>query len=134
MVKNIKKEPKVKLEKRLYDIIAGADEGDFGEVDAALDENPKAISFQEPSVGLTALHVAAADGNLDMVNHLLSKPGVNPNIVDKFGRQALDMAIYIGHDGVIEVLSRHMYPRSFNHLENGSASQPFRLIPKPKPD
>jgi cytohesin len=40
--------------------------------------------------GMTALHVAAQSGRLDVVRYLLEK-GANPNIADGNGRKAIDL-------------------------------------------
>jgi uncharacterized protein len=45
--------------------------------------------------GMTALHVAAQAGRLDLVRYLLEK-GANPEIVDSNGRKAIDLIVSAG--------------------------------------
>jgi len=115
-----------------HNIITGADNDDYNEVNAALDEDPNAIRYQDAETGMTAVHVAAGDGNLKMVNHLLAVPGVDIAITDKFNRDPLEMAIAVGHKGIIEELSRQMYPKSFSDSGTGPASVVSIFPPKPR--
>lgn len=73
-----------------YDIIARALENDFEGVDEILADNPHAINSQRPRTGITALMAAAGGGLSAMVDHLLSKPGIDTEIRDGFGKTAME--------------------------------------------
>lgn len=94
-------------------IIDAAASKDFAGVDKALAANPDAIHYQDSNTGVTALHIAAADGHLSLTEYLLSKPGVDVTIRDWSGRDALDLAIGIGHAKIIDAISKKLYPKSF---------------------
>ncbi len=111
-------------------IIRGADENNYNLVDAAIRENPKAIIFQDAATGLSALHVAAGDGNFSMFQYLLSIEGADPTLRDKFNRDPLEMAIAIGHKGIIESLSKRLYPKSFTAGENPQGETVVPLTPR----
>ncbi|MEJ0017585.1 MAG: ankyrin repeat domain-containing protein [Acetobacteraceae bacterium] len=110
----------------MHDIILGAETDDYIEVDLAVAENAAAIVQREPTTGMTALHIAAGDGNLKMVRHLLAFPGVDLTIVDQFGRDPIDMATNIGNTEIVELLSRVLYPSCYE--VDQSAAGP-KLVP-----
>lgn len=100
-----------------FNILRGAENNDFVEVDSAIAENPHSINFQHELSGLTALHIASGDGNYSMSKHLLSQKFIDVTIRDWMGRDALDLATAIGHKGIIEEISKIMYPKSFGLQE-----------------
>ena len=61
------------------------------------------INLQEPDTGLTALHVAAGDGNLPTVKLLLTHRA-SANLTDRQGDSPLHYACYKGHTPVIRLL------------------------------
>ena len=86
-------------------IIFGAKGGSIEQISLALSDDPDSINYQD-SFGLSALHYAAARGFGDVVDYLLSQPGVSLNLRDKNGRDALDLAILSGSESVLSSLFR----------------------------
>ncbi|KAL0977934.1 hypothetical protein UPYG_G00163480 [Umbra pygmaea] len=55
----------------------------------------------------TALHVAAAEGHLDVVTFLTEACKVNPFVKDRWGNIPLDDAMQFGHSAVVKVLQEY---------------------------
>ncbi|MGS4884952.1 ankyrin repeat domain-containing protein [Roseibium sp. MB-4] len=89
------------------DIVLGALQNDIDQARQALETDANAI-HQTDQQGLTALHIAAAKGNLTMVQFLLDRPGVNLSLKDNFNRDPLDVAILSGNQKVIDALFRRV--------------------------
>jgi ankyrin repeat protein len=94
------------LETMRIPIIEGALRNDFKLVSDALEQDPKNVNLQDPIHKLTALHAAVSRGNLNMVKLLLEAEGVDISIKDEFGRDALDLALTVGHQEVTNALFR----------------------------
>ena len=62
------------------------------------------VNTQELGTGVTPLHAAIANGHLHSVEFLLDQPQIDLNILDKFGRSPVGLAISLADDAVIEVL------------------------------
>jgi len=101
-------------------IILAVESGQLSIVETVLSEDPSLINFQDDATGLTGLHVAVADGAVAIARYLLSVPHIDPTIRDFRGRDALDLAIGLGHQPLIQMISRSVYPASFE----GPRSQP----------
>lgn len=93
-------------------IITGAEFNDMEIVKQALLHDPHLVNSRHPRSGVTALHIAAANRNLSMVSFLVEQPGINLTSVDRFGRDALDLAINVGDRRIIDLLSRMMFPKT----------------------
>lgn len=52
----------------------------------------------------TALHIAAAEGHIDVVKFLTNTCKVDPFTKDRWGNKAIDDAVQFGHDDVVAVL------------------------------
>ncbi|KAJ0023424.1 hypothetical protein NQD34_003323 [Periophthalmus magnuspinnatus] len=52
----------------------------------------------------TALHIAAAEGHVDVIRFLTYTCKVDPFVKDRWGNQPIDDAMQFGHDGVVAVL------------------------------
>ena len=81
-------------------IIRGATNHDLDEIKRALAVNPDCINETERNVGVTALHIAAFDGNYEIVDFLCGQPGIDITIADNLGRTASWAAHTIGRDDI----------------------------------
>lgn len=93
------------------DIIRGAKNNDFLEVEAALKLEPSSITKIDLVTGMTAAHYAAALGNFSMVEFLAAREGVDLYAKDKFERDVLDAAIECGHQKLVDFLFVRMFPQ-----------------------
>lgn len=93
------------------DIIRGAKNNDFLEVEAALELDPSSITQVDLVTGMTAAHYAAALGNMSMVEYLAAREGVELRAKDKSGRDVLDTAIECGHSHMVDLLFLRMFPQ-----------------------
>jgi hypothetical protein len=73
-------------------IIQRALANDFQGVDAALAADPASINAQLPSSGATALIAVASRGMERMTEHLLRKDGIDIDVRDRSGHDAIDHA------------------------------------------
>ncbi|KAM4613321.1 glutaminase kidney isoform, mitochondrial-like isoform 2-T2 [Polymixia lowei] len=55
----------------------------------------------------TALHIAAAEGHIDVVEFLTETCKVNPFVKDRWGNLPIDDALQFGHDPVVKVLKEY---------------------------
>lgn len=92
----------LELNKNEPNIIRGAMNADFDEVKAALENNPTCITEADENTGLTALHIAAGECNLAMVDLLCSYPGFDLTLQDAWGRQPYLLAISMGREDIAE--------------------------------
>ncbi|MBI1274436.1 hypothetical protein GC177_00500 [bacterium] len=92
-----------------HKIVEGAKTNNLEEVKLALWENPDCINASDKS-GLTALHWAASNNNFTLCEYLFeqSKVRVNPMLKDVRGRSAMDHAIGIGSDAIINLFYSHI--------------------------
>ena len=81
-------------------IIRGATNHDLDEIRRALAENPDCINETEPNVGVTALHIAAFDGNYEIVDFLCDQPGVDVHAEDNLGRTPWWAAYIVGREDI----------------------------------
>lgn len=99
-------------------IIRGATNADLDEIQRALSLNPDCINEVDKNIGVTALHIAAFDGNYDIVDYLCEQPGIDIGIFDKFGRSPYWAAHIIGRDDIVERIMRDTNARLKIMLEN----------------
>lgn len=83
-------------------IIRGATNHDLDEIKRALEANPDCINETEPNVGVTALHIAAFDGNFEVVEFLCGQEGVDITLPDNLGRTASTAAHMVGRDDIYQ--------------------------------
>lgn len=76
-------------------------------------EAPELVNAQQPSTGLTPLHLAAAHGYPEMVRTLLAMDGAAVELKDHWGRTALDVAKACNHLDCAEELLRATYSEFF---------------------
>ena len=86
--------------KDVPNIIRGATNGDLEEIKEALRRDPACINEVDPEIGVTALHIAAFDGNFKLVDFLCAQPGVDAYVYDKLGRTQWFAAHSIGRDDI----------------------------------
>lgn len=94
------------------DIILGAKNNDLQEVERAVKYHPENLNAVEQSSGFTALQYAVARGNLEIVSYLLKQNGIEITLADKLGRTPLELAVEVGHQGVVAELLRARAERS----------------------
>jgi len=76
----------------------------------------------------TVLHLACAQGKVDIVDFLLSKNGLNLAPVDRWGHTPLDDAKENGHDEIVGMLTRE-----FNSAKNKGGVVRRRMSTSPSP-
>ena len=76
---------------------------DVSVVREILEKNPNINAVNK--VGCTALHLAAWNGNFEILNILVSQSDINCNILNKNGDTALDVATTFGMKSVIDFLT-----------------------------
>lgn len=89
-------------------IIRGATNNDLDEVKRALEADPNCINETEPNVGVTALHIAAFDGNYEMVDFLCDQPCIDIHKEDNLGRSPQWAAYIIGRNDIEMRIMRDM--------------------------
>ncbi|VDK27820.1 unnamed protein product [Gongylonema pulchrum] len=74
----------------------------------------------------TVLHVAAANGNENVLKFLLKRWQESPDPVDRFGRKPIDDAITFGHESCAEILRTALqnYEQQHMNMKNSEAKQP----------
>jgi adenylate kinase family enzyme/ankyrin repeat protein len=85
--------------------MAAASEGDVEEVEALLVYGSVDLNCTDHDKR-TALHLAARDGRVDIVQ-LLCEKGADVNMRDRFGNRPLDEAKNAGHKECIQILEEH---------------------------
>lgn len=86
-----------------YSALMYACKRSFNEIGEFLIEKGADINARSKKKGVTALMIAAALGNVKMVNQLLEH-GADKSIKDRFGATAEVIAKKRGHVGVVEIL------------------------------
>lgn len=84
-------------------LCTAASEGDFGKVKSIIETNPGLDISCGDYDQRTPLHIAAAEGHIDIVDFLVSK-GADINAVDRFGNSPLTDAKRGGHKSVYTFL------------------------------
>lgn len=75
--------------------------------------------------GETALHIAARSENIDIVEFLLSIPGIDVNARDNMGRTSLHFACEKGHVEIVKRLLSH--PSIYVNAPDRESSKPLHL-------
>lgn len=75
----------------------------YSEVVGALERSPYLITYQIPSTGQSALMVAAASGNIRVIELLLQR-GAVWNALDRLGKCAGNYAVDSGHQEAVNIL------------------------------
>jgi ankyrin repeat protein len=91
-------------------------------VKVAIDAGLSASSLVKPVEKLSALHLSAARGNMDLIQMLLDH-GADANATDDWGRCALHFAAYAGHSVVVLTLLKRGCNPTARTKRGTSASQ-----------
>ncbi|DAZ99774.1 TPA: hypothetical protein N0F65_001283 [Lagenidium giganteum] len=89
--------------------ICKAHRGKLQEVISLLDEVHADVNYSNQN-GCTALHGAAASGQLEVVQWLLEYPGITTTLVDDEEQSPLHYAAFYGHLEVVQLLVEHGVP------------------------
>uniref|UniRef100_A0A3P8SSA1 glutaminase n=1 Tax=Amphiprion percula TaxID=161767 RepID=A0A3P8SSA1_AMPPE len=75
----------------------------------------------------TALHVAAAEGHIEVVKFLTETCKVDPFVQDRWGNLPVDDAMQFGHDEVVKVLKDYQQDCRQQEKQHGEAERPQKL-------
>ncbi|KAF7655573.1 hypothetical protein LDENG_00054310 [Lucifuga dentata] len=75
----------------------------------------------------TALHVAASEGHIDVVNFLTKTCKVDPFVEDRWGNLPVDDAMQFGHDAVVKVLQEYQDACKQQETEHTEAEDSLKL-------
>jgi len=75
----------------------------YSEIIGALERSPYLVTYQIPSTGQSALMVAAASGNIRVIELLLQR-GAVWNALDRLGKCAGNYAVDSGHQEAVNIL------------------------------
>jgi len=87
------------------DIYGAIRSGDVARLKAMLARSPDLIN-KRGDMGITPLHIAAEEGNVDIIK-LLIENGLHTGVVDWIGNTALHVASAKGHTQAVAVLHEH---------------------------
>lgn len=93
-------------EQRIFELIR---QGDLAKVKELATSNPQVLTIPE-SGGMTALHVAAAEGKADIAQFLVQS-GCDVSAPDDFGQTPIDIAKTGGQTAVLNVLQGGSAPQ-----------------------
>ena len=115
----------------LSDFLMAVRNNDRAEANLIISNRPDCIHDVWKSSSSTALHIAAANGNIDIVTDLLAIPGVNPHARDAWDRTPLEIAIIVGRESVVEALFEATFPE--NYVVPDPLDVTANVMPFPKP-
>lgn len=97
-----------KRKERCKRLIEGAARGDIDEVNHILATNDVDVDVDDEDYDQrTALHLAASNGHIDMVRHLILVQGAHVNVLDRYGGTPMMDAVRHKHHDVVAFLRRH---------------------------
>jgi ankyrin repeat protein len=111
---------------QLISLCALAARGDLDGVKAALDAESDLLNSVDYDLR-TPLHLAASEGQIEVVRFLLSHPALRINPVDRWGSTPYSDAMRGGHRQVAEMLLAAL------ETQDAAPNVPSRLFPRPAP-
>ncbi|KAM9409520.1 glutaminase 2b [Pholidichthys leucotaenia] len=75
----------------------------------------------------TPLHIAAAEGHMDVIKFLTETCKVNPFVEDRWGNLPIDDALQFGHDEVVKVLREYQQGCGKQEKQRGDGEHPQKL-------
>ncbi|XP_061582774.1 glutaminase 2b [Cololabis saira] len=75
----------------------------------------------------TALHIAAAEGHIDVVKFLTTSCNVDPLVEDRWGNFPVDDAMQFGHEEVVKVLKDYQKNYQKQEKQHSDAEHPQKL-------
>ena len=128
------------LNRPTHSILRGADRNDLAEIETALATDPQCINAKDEHIGVTALHIAAADGNKSLVEFLIKQPACQLDVEDAAGRTPAMLAFLIGRDDIVGLLasatSRELqaqFPELRNAPQRAKSRSSGKSLILPKP-
>lgn len=124
----------------MYSIIYGAEINDLNHVKLALADDPRSINGRDRALGVTALHIAAGDGNRSLVEYLVEQPGCKLDIEDYKGRTPALLAIIVGRDDIADIIHSAIirkietqFPEGVSFVEGEHKKDAPIVVPFTKP-
>ncbi|XP_068304179.1 putative E3 ubiquitin-protein ligase XBAT31 [Pyrus communis] len=91
-------------EPRENGVFGAVENGDLGLVGAMVEAEPSVLELSKGRRRLSALHVAAANGRIEVLSMLLDRPVINPDVVNRYKQTPLMLAAMNGNITCVQKL------------------------------